>query len=377
MEIHGYCDEKFAAVRERFEKNFDEFPEIGASFAASVDGEMVIDLWAGHTAKERDQAWQEDTLCNVWSTTKTMTYLVALMLDDRGELSLEAPVSKYWPEFGAHGKDQVTVAQILSHQAAVPGWSQPTAVETMYDWDATVAYLADSKPWWDLSAKNCGYHALSQGFLIGEVVRRVTGKTIGKWFADEVASKVNADFHIGTPLEHHSRIATIYNPPDPTALVMMMKGATLAAPVFGYMPASAKHANSTEWRQAEIPAVSGQGNARSVVRSQTALANDGSAFGVELLSPQGAARAGELQFSGTDMVLNLPVEYCMGYARSNPQMPHSPNPESLFWCGAGGSTIVIDPSERLCYSYVMNQMLPSIVGEARGYGLGNAVYASL
>jgi CubicO group peptidase (beta-lactamase class C family) len=377
LEIHGYCDEKFAAVRDRFEKNFDEYPEIGACFAASVDGEMVIDLWAGHTTKERDQEWQQDTLVNVWSTTKTMTYLVALMLDDRGELSLEAPVSQYWPEFGVHGKDKITVAQILSHQAAVPGWTERTPVEALYDWDSTVSYLANSKPWWDLSKPTCGYHALSQGFLIGEVVRRVTGKTIGRWFADEVANKVNADFHIGISADQHSRIATIYNPPDPTALVAMMKGQTLAAPVFGYMPAAAKHASSKEWREAEIPAAGGQGNARSVVRAQTALANDGKAFGAELLSAKGAARASELQIAGIDLVLGNPVEYCMGYARSNQHMPHSPNPESFFWCGAGGSTIVIDPSERLCYSYVMNQMLPSIVGEGRGYKLGDAVYASI
>lgn len=377
MEIHGYCDEKFAAVRERFERNFAEFPEVGACFAASLDGEMVIDIWAGHTNKERNQAWQENTLCNVWSTTKTMTYLVALMLEDRGELRLDAPIAQYWPEFGAHGKDKITVAQILSHQAAVPGWREPTAVAAMYDWDKTVAYLANSEPWWQPTAQTCGYHALSQGFLIGEVVRRVTGESIGQWFKQHVANKVSADFHIGIAPQEHSRIANMYNPPNPSALVALMKGQTLAAPVFGHMPASAKHVTTPEWLQAEIPAAGGQGNARSVVRAQTALANDGKAFGVQLLSPQAAQRASQLQVKAKDQVLGIAMEYCMGYARSTVDMPHSPNPQSFFWGGAGGSTIVIDPSERLCYSYVMNQMLPSVVGEKRGFGLGDALYASL
>jgi len=378
MEIHGHCDARFARVRDAFERNFAEHGDVGASFAATVEGELVVDLWAGHADKARTRPWQQDTIVNVYSTTKTMSFLCALVLADRGQLDFNAKVTDYWPEYGQNGKENTEVRYFMSHAAGVPGFAPALAkAEDLYDWELCVKNLAAQAPWWTPGSQS-GYHAITQGYLIGELVRRITGKTIGAFFRDEIAGPLGADFHIGMAPSAFPRVAEMIpdDAPDGGGFGAMDPD-SIPARVFASANADTAAVNTPGWRQAEIPAAGGHGNARAVVRAQTPLANDGKAFGVELLSPAGCRRILEDQTNGPDAVLMLPIRFGLGYAFPNEMMPMSPNDEAMFWGGAGGSTIVVDQSARVCLSYVMNQMKAAIVGDRRGGGLGKAFYDSM
>ena len=218
MEVHGFCDEKFAAVRDAFERNFTENGDVGASVAATLEGEFVIDLWGGHQDAEGNRPWEENTIVNVYSTTRTMTFITALMMEDRGLLDLDAPVGEYWPEFAQAGKESVRVKHFLSHSAGLPGFSRTLTTEELYDWDFVCNDLAHQEPWWEVGTQ-CGYHGFTQGFLIGEVVRRITGRSFGTYFREEIADKVGADFHIGVDPKEFNRIADLLpakdTPPPP------------------------------------------------------------------------------------------------------------------------------------------------------------------
>lgn len=377
MEIQGKFDPKFAEVVTEFEKNFTERGDVGASFAATIEGEMVIDIWGGHRDADKRLAWEADTLTNVYSTTKTMTFMAALMLADRGLLDLNAPVAHYWPEFAANGKAEIPVKHLLSHSAGLPGFSHRFSTAELYDWQTVIDDLAAQAPWWEPGTQS-GYHAITQGFLIGEIVRRITGQSFGTWFQQNIAVPTGADFHIGVDPVDFPRLANMI--PDPSAqggLLGPMAPDSMTARVFGSVDLPTGTDNSPGWRQAEIPAANGHGNARSVVRAQTAMANEGVAFGQQLLSPAGANRSREVLLESTDLVLMFPVKFAMGYAYGSPWLPLCPNPNAIWWAGAGGSTIVVDKDNRICLSYVMNQMKSAMVGDERGASLAEALYKAL
>ena len=374
MNIEGVCDARFERVRDAFARNFSERGDVGACFAATLEGETVVDIWGGHQDAARTRPWAEDTIVNVFSTTKTMTFLVALILADRGQLNLDAPVADYWPEFAANGKEGVLVKHLLAHSAGVPGFSRIFSVEEHYDWPLVCTDLASQAPWWPPGSQS-GYHAFTQGYLIGEVVRRVTGSSFGACFKTEVADVVGADFHIGTGTTHFGRIAEMIPAATPAPLLEMGPD-TIPGRVFSNMDVIGA-ANTPGWRQAEIPAANGHGNARSVVRAQTAMANGGRAFGKELLSAAGCRTALTEQTNGIDAVLGFHVRYGMGYAMGSDAVTMGPNPNLLWWGGAGGSTIVVDTDAHLCFSYVMNQMDNHILGDPRGMSLGEALYQSI
>ena len=366
MAIHGVWDERFARVREAFERNFDEHGDVGASFAATVEGEFVVDLWGGYADEARTRLWHEDTIVNVYSTTKTMSFLTAFVLADRGLLDFHAKVTDYWPEYGQNGKENTEVRHFMSHSAGVPGFEPKLArARELYDWDACVDNLARQAPWWEPGSKS-GYHAVTQGYLIGELVRRITGRTIGTFFREEIAAPLGADFHIGVAPSEFDRVAQMI-PEEPAEGGGSPFGDPDSIPgrVFASAPAGTEAVNTPGWRRAEIPAAGGHGNARGVVRAQTPLANDGRAFGVELLSPESCRLMLEEQTNGPDAVLMLPIRFGLGYAFPNEFMPMSPNDDAMFWGGAGGSTIVVDQQARVCLSYVMNQMKNAIVGDQR------------
>ena len=375
MKIHGTLDPKFAPVRDVFADHFERGLEVGASVAVTVDGAPVVDLWAGQAA-QGGAPWQRDTIVNVYSTTKTMASLCVLMLADRGELDLDAPVARYWPEFAMNGKEGVRVRHVMSHSAALPGFEPPLArIEDVYDWDGVVRNLAAQKPWWT-PGDGSGYHALTQGFLQGELVRRTTGRSIGRFFREEVATPLDADFHIGLPAEHDARVAELVPPPtgpgagqaDPNSI-----GArTLrSAPLTGAEPRTAA------WRRAEIPAAGGVGNARSVARVHSALACGGAVDGVRLLSEATVNRILEEQCRGIDRVLNAPIRFGMGYGLIDPSMPLSPNERVFFWGGWGGSLAIIDLDARMSIAYVMNRMAAEVMGDPRGALIALAAYKSL
>src|SRR5665213_1923624 len=211
-DVHGTCDSSFEGVREALANSLDAGTDVGASVAVLVEGQPVVDIWGGFADEARSRPWERDTITNVWSTTKTMTFLCALMLADRGELGLYAPHARYWPEFSSQGKEAIEVRHLMSHTAGLSGWAEPMAPEDLADWDKCTSLLAAQEPWWEPGTAS-GYHAVTQGYLVGEVVRRITGVSIGTWFASEVAGPLGADFHIGLPESEDHRVSVVIPPP--------------------------------------------------------------------------------------------------------------------------------------------------------------------
>jgi CubicO group peptidase (beta-lactamase class C family) len=365
--IHGFCEEKFEPVKEAFSKNFEEGLEVGASFAATINGKFVIDLWAGYADAEKTRPWEANTIVNVYSTTKIMTTLCTLMLVDRGLIDLDAPVSKYWPEFAQAGKEKIPVKYLLSHSSGLAGWEKIMKMETLYDWSKCVELLAEQKPMWEPGTKS-GYHAITFGYLLGELVRRVTGKSLGTFFHEEVASKIDADFHIGFTEDIDPRVADLV-PPIPAqqeenldflSNPFFMKA--LANPV---MPIS--DTRTREFRAAEIPASNGHGNARSIAKVGSILANGGYFEDTQFLSNQMIEKAIEEQISGIDLVLMGSLRFGLGFGLNSQDIliPRGVNPKTFYWGGFGGSVCVMDPDAKLCYAYAMNQIVISLTGDPR------------
>lgn len=374
--IDGHCDPQFARVREVFEGNFNDRDDVGASFAMSVDGEMVVDLWGGFADEARQRPWQRDTIVNVYSTTKTMAALAVLVLADRGELDLDAPVADYWPEFAAAGKAAVRVKHVMSHSAGLSGLTEPVDEEDLYDWQKMTALLAAQEPWWEPGTQS-GYHAITQGYLQGEIVRRITGRSLGTFFAEEIAGPLLADFHIGTAAEHFGRIAELIPPEAAPAAELRIDPDSIAGRTFRSPPIDALWSRKAAWREAEIPAANGHGNARSVVRVHTPMACGGSAYGVDLLSPDTVCRVFDEQTNGTDLVLGIPIRFGMGFGLQSTLLPIGPNRNVCFWGGWGGSIAVVDCDAKVSMSYVMNRMAATLTGDLRSASLLLAAYECL
>jgi len=340
-DIEGSCDELFAAVPSALAGRLDG-GDAGGAVAVFVDGEPVVDVWGGFADADRTRPWQRDTIVNVYSVTKTMTALCALILADRGELDLDAPVSRYWPEFAAAGKGAVLVRHLLAHTAGLPDWDGP--VEEIYDWPAATARLAAQAPQW-APGSAAGYHSLTQGFLVGEVLRRITGRGVGDFFAAEVAGPLGADFHLGLGAEHDHRVALTVPPPsqdEDYAAGAAGEGEQSHATVFRI-----RDGNSVAWRRAQIPAVSGFGNARSVALVQSVMACGGTVRGQRLLSQAGCDRARQEQFQGEDRRLGMPMRWGLGYGLFG---------SNYGWGGWGGAIVMIEPEARTVVAYVTNQM---------------------
>jgi len=340
-----------------------------------LHGEPVVDIWGGWADAEKTRPWERDTITNVWSTTKTMTFLVALMLHDRGELDFDAPVATYWPEFATNGKERVLVRHVMGHTAGLSGWDEPLQPEDLADWDLCTSRLAAQTPWWE-PGTGSGYHAVTQGYLIGEIVRRVTGDTIGQFFDREVATPLGADFHIGLPAGEDHRVSNVIPPPPIDMDAMAGQVSDVMLKTFGNPPIDATMAHHDWWRRAEIPAANGQGNARSVAAVQSIIAGRGEARGVRLLSVEGTEPIFEVQADGIDKVLGVQQRIGMGYGLSNP--PDMPlGPRACYWGGYGGSVIIMDQDAGLAVCYVMNRMESGLVGDLRGTNIVAATMAGL
>jgi CubicO group peptidase (beta-lactamase class C family) len=372
--VAGTCDERFQAVKDAFTANFDNDLDVGAGVAVVSDGKMVVDLWGGFVDEAKTRPWQRDTIVNVWSTTKTMTFLSALILADRGELDFHAPVAKYWPEFAAAGKEAVEVRHLMGHTAGLPGWQEPITASDLEDWEKCTALLAAQAPWWEPGTAS-GYHALTQGYLLGEVIRRISGASVGTFFAKEIAGPLDADFHIGTGPEHDDRVALVIPPVEGLPPDLDPNG--IPARVFANPPMRAEIAHTVGWRRAESPAANGHGNARSVARAQAVVSHGGELDGNRVLSEAGCRTIFEEQANGTDLVIQVPVRIGMGYGLNGGDVPVSPNPNACYWGGWGGSIVVNDLDARLTVAYVMNRMGEGTLGDMRGASLVLAAYASL
>jgi CubicO group peptidase (beta-lactamase class C family) len=369
-EVHGRCDERFAGVRDALARHLDG-DELGASVAVDLDGETVVDIWGGFRDAERTTPWTRDTIVNVWSTTKCVLNLAALMLVDRGELDVHAPVGDYWPEFSAKGKKDVEVRHLMSHTSGVSGWEQPFSIRDMYDWEPACERLAAQRPWWEPGTAS-GYHAKNQGHLVGEVIRRITGHTFKQFVTDQIAGPLQADFQIGARETDWNRIAPVIAPPpeeeaplDPESV----HGKTYLGP-----KSSVKAANSPEWRLADLGALNGHSNARGVLDVLRVLSLGGAAGGVRLLKPETIDLVFEQQSDGVDLVLGEPFRFGIGYCLGSPVVPYVPAGRTFFWGGWGGSLAVMDLDRRLTISYMMNRMAPGILGSARSEAYVRAVY---
>ncbi|MGC3003202.1 serine hydrolase domain-containing protein [Streptomyces sp. G35A] len=381
--VHGHCEPRFEAVRSAFEENFRERGELGAAVAVVVDGTTVVDLWGGWADAARTRPWERDTLVNVWSTSKGPVALCAHLLADRGLVDLDAPVAAYWPEFAAAGKEKVLVRHLLSHRAGLSGLREPHSLAQLCDWELTTRRLAATEPWWEPGTRS-GYHALTYGHLVGEVVRRVSGLLPGAFLRREVTGPLGIDFGIGLPAEDAGRVAELVQPPvrrsdEQAAVLAQLAPAAVAAltnPAVG-----AAGANSPEWRAAEIPAANGHGTARAVAALYGILAGGGAHGGPPFLSASAVERVREGQGSCRDLVIGAgfahETEAGLGLWLSGPNGSYGPNPRAFGHDGFGGSCGLSDPEAGVSLGYTMNRMGPHIADDPRKMALIDALYGAL
>lgn len=376
VSVKGSCDPRFEAMRDILQANIDSGADLGASVAVVLHGEPLVDLWGGWADHERTAPWEADTIVNVWSTTKTMMAMSALVLIDRGELDAYQKVAHYWPEFAQNGKQDIEVRHLLSHTSGVSGWDQPVMTEDLYDWEKSTSMLAAQAPWWEPGTAS-GYHALNQGHLVGEVIRRITGQKLGEFFAAEIAGPVGADFHIGlSPSEFHRVSPVVPPPPLPMDLATLDLSSPMVKTFTGPAP-GAEACWTAEWRQADIGAANGHGNARSVARVQSALTNGGRVGDVQLISPATIDKIFDPQSDNVDLVLGVPERFGLGYGLPCDGMPFPLDAKLCFWGGWGGSMIVNDVDHGLTVAYMMNRMEAGLVGDTRGFDLLAAAFAAV
>ncbi|POX38708.1 esterase [Streptomyces sp. Ru73] len=386
--VQGHCAPGFENVRAEFARNFAERGEVGSSLAVTLDGEFVVDLWGGHADAGRTRPWERDSLVNVYSTSKGMTALCAHLLADRGELDLDAPVAHYWPEFAQAGKADVPVRWLLSHRAGLIAPREPLTPADVYDWEKTCAVLAATEPWWKPGTAQ-GYHAVSFGFLVGEVVRRITGSSLGTFLRTEITEPLGADLYIGTPETEQARCADMIPPGKDGTLQTLFPGMPKGpftslddhplagvAVAMGHLPVG--DVNSAACRSAEIPAANGNATAHGLATVYRALA------GGELVGPGtlAAMRAQQSEGDEPDLVLSaaaperLPFAWATGFML-NCYGYFGPNPGAFGHGGAGGSLAFADPENRLSYAYTMNAFGGSTTGgDTRNLKLVEAVYAA-
>ena len=387
MEIKGTFDESFSEVVTAFRRNFEDLGEVGASVAIMREGRLVVDIWAGHSDTGLSQPWKRDTITNVFSITKTMATLSALVLADRGDLDVFKPVADYWPEFAANGKEKIEVRHLMSHTSGLSGWDKKITIREICDWRESTAILAEQKPWWQPGTSS-GYHALTQGHLVGEVIRRITGESIGEFFAKEIAEPLGADFHIGLGERDFYRVSDVIYPREDIRDQMMERAKSIvklgvtdevAVKTLQNPRNNEDNVNSEWWRKAEIPASNGHGNARSVATIQGLITNGGEINGVRLLNTETIDLIFQEQSNGLDLVFLMPLRFGIGYALPNEEFSFMPQDSRVcFWGGNGGSIIVNDVDENVTISYIMNKMIATpTVGDARGIGIIEATYKAL
>jgi CubicO group peptidase (beta-lactamase class C family) len=392
MSTHGWTASGFEGVRDAFEKNFADGLEVGAAFSAYHRGQKVVDLWGGEFDATSGKPWEEDTIALVYSTTKGATAICANRLAQEGRLDVNAPVVTYWPEFGQAGKDGIPVDWLLSHRAGLAWVDAPLTLEQVLAWDPMIHALEVQTPVWEPGTQH-GYHAVTYGYLVGELVRRISGRGIGTYFREEVGDPLGLDFWMGLPAEQESRVSPLTGGISAVAGEAAADGgmdpetvASLAAIIGpesmlgkalsgGGAFSDTEDFNTRAVHEAEIPAAGGIGDARSIARMYAACV--GEVDGIRLLTPEQLADATTQRSEGPDVViLNLDLQFGLGFIVPSTLLQLG-GPKSFGHFGMGGSAGWADPEAEMAFGYVMNRMDLGLAGDLRSYSLVNACYAAL
>lgn len=393
-DIQGWTAPGFENVRGAFQNNFDNGSEVGAAFSAYHRGQKVVDLWGGIADQTTGKPWEEDTIIVVFSTTKGMTAVCANKLAQEGAIDVDAPVVDYWPEFGAAGKENIPVSYLMSHQAGLAWVDGTMTLDEVYSWEPVIVALQNQAPHYEPGSEH-GYHATTYGWLVGEVIKRVAGKSVGTYLHDEIAAPLGLDMHIGLPASEEPRAARLItmfpaemsmddlrNVPDDNPMLQLIAqfmgpdtplGKALFAP--GGAFTSFENFNSPELRAAEIPAAGGVSDARSLARMYAACI--GEVDGIRILTPEQMKKASTQLTSGPNKILmDMDIQFGLGF------MVHSTllalgGPNSFGHFGAGGSVGWADPDAELGFGYVMNRMDMGLAGDLRSFSLINACYDAI
>lgn len=377
VEIHGTCPDGFGAVKDAFAANFSDAPEglneVGARFSLTVEGETVIDLWGGSADVAGTRPFTQTTLVPVFSSGKAVMSLLMAMLVERGLISYDDRVSRHWPEFAANGKDAVTVGQLMSHQAGLPGFDEPVEPSIWYDPATVTARLAAQKPMWEPGTAS-GYHPISIGLMAGEIFRRVDGRTMGQALREDLCEPFGLDLWIGTPPSEHDRAAEMKRP---GALPELGKLDALKMAAFVNKGAAPGGRGSAQWRQAEIPSANMHASGADLARILSIIANAGRYNGQSILSEATLSELSRERIYGADRILPFNISWAAGLMRNEGLDIFGPNADALGHCGWGGSLVWADAASRLSGAYVMNRQSPHLLGDPRAVALVNAAYRAL
>jgi CubicO group peptidase (beta-lactamase class C family) len=371
VDVQGFCARGFERVKDAFAQNFENGGEIGASFSAIHQGEIVVDIWGGFSDKAKTKPWADNTLTLMFSTTKGVSAIVAAWLVDQGVLDFETPVSHYWPDFGAHGKDKLTLGQMLSHQAGVPGFPDPIDPDLWLDPPKLAAAIASVAPLWPPGTAS-GYHPLTWGYIIGETVQRAAKRSLGTILRDKICKPLGIDFHIGLDDADFGRVSEMRKPSQVAnfgEITPMVRAAFMtkwAAPQRG----------GDEWKRIEVPSANGHATARAVARLYEIYATGGEILGKRVLSEQAFAGLTQARISGQDLVLPFKLDWRSG-VMANSLKFFGPNGEAFGHSGSGGSCGFGDPKAKVAAAYVMNKQSHHLIGDPRATSLIGALYASL
>lgn len=377
VEIHGSCPAQFSAVKDAFAANFTNAPEglneVGARFSVTMNGETVVDLWGGTADVAGTKPFTQTTLVPVFSSGKAVMALLIATCVERGLLSYEDKVSTYWPDFAQNGKGELTVGQLMSHQAGLPGFDEPVEPSIWYDPPAVLARLAAQKPLWEPGTAS-GYHPISIGLMAGELFRIVDGRSMGTALREDFCAPLGFDLWIGTPASEHDRAAELKRP---SALPQLGKLDELKMAAFVNKGAAPGGRGSVEWREAEIPSANMHASGADLARILSIIANGGRYGGKTFLSEATLAQLSQQRIQGPDKVLPFELSWAAGLMRNEGLNIFGPNPEALGHCGWGGSLVWADAAAKVSGAYVMNRQSPHLLGDPRAVALVNAFYAAL
>ncbi|WP_370246387.1 serine hydrolase domain-containing protein [Nocardioides sp.] len=378
--VHGTHEPRFAPLRDLFAAHLADGTDVGASIAVVHDGAVVADLWGGEARP--GVAWERDTIVQVWSVTKTMAALAVLVLAEQGAIDVDAPVARYWPAFAAHGKDDVRVRQVLGHTSGVPGWTRPVSVADMLDLPLSEEWLAAEESWYEPGSAPA-YQILNHGHLLDAIVRGATGRTLAQVLRTEITGPLGADFLLGVPMEQQHRCADLIKPPP-----ISPDSPQLALPPDHFLfrtllnpNLSPRLCNGAQWRAGEVGAAGGHGGALGVALAQAPVSHGG-AFDtpsgrVRLLGEELLGRLFEVQASGTDLVLDVPLTFGIGYGLPTSQAPAVGSGRVLWWTGWGGSVVVNDLDRRATIAYTPNRLVEHLVSSPRTDAVLSTAFACL